>query len=148
MSTIVPRSPLQATILQLASYEHNCFDFAARFLVMSNKLGESPEAWAVAAAADRLIAALISYGRLISIGEEYFDVPCFDSFTPYFSLNWTRHGYSAFCSGCPNREWHCTESAFSSKCCRFRLANAAEHIATQSNKLIHQILTGGTSNVL
>ena len=140
MSVIVPRSSLQSIILQLASYEDDCIGFVSRLLLMSDKLGDSSKAWAVAAAADRLIAYLITYGRLISIGEEYFEKPCFDSFTPYFSINWAKHSYAVFCAGCPNREWHCTASAFSSKCCRFRLANAAEHIVAHSNRLIHQIL--------
>lgn len=139
MFVIVPKTNLQSTILQLASYEHDCYGFVSRLLFLSDKLGNSPEAWAVAAAAERLITALFSYGRLISIGEEYFS-PCCDRFTPYFSLKWTKHGYSTFCAGCPNREWHCTAPAFSSKCCRFRLAHAAEHVVTQSNRLIHQIL--------
>ena len=133
-------SALQSNILILANSEHDT-DNLPYFFIMRTQCPQDAQSLRIILAADRLVGYLFSYGReYISIGEKYYQ-SYVEDYPQYVIFNWKSREARVFCQGCPMQEWECTAQAFSSKCIRFRIAWAVEHIVAATNILLHSLAT-------
>lgn len=130
----MPQSLLR-TIHSLAKYEDQSTPPAPVFLEAWKSFTKAGKPSALTKAADKLIGALITYRQEISIGQRYFQ-PAFYSWTRRFvRFNWDASNQRMFCSGC-FRAKGCHVDRFSSKCPRFQIAWAIEHVTECTNRLI------------
>ena len=134
---------LLRTIHALAKYEHFKkykdeegieAPLLTEFLLVWNSLALSEKACNLVLAADKLIGYLLSYKEEVAIGERYFQ-PTFyrpQKIAVYFK--WDGRNRETFCAGCCPED--CLLSRFSSRCPRFRIAWAIEHVTACTNKLV------------
>lgn len=135
-------SALQSNIVQLASFEHDTSRLPYFVDLLDNR-ADTPKLWPLVLAADRLIGYLFTYGQeFISIGEKYFQ-PYPSECHPYISFNWRGYEKKSFCAGCQMKGWNCRAYPFGSSCSRFRIAWAVEHVLSDTNQLISNLLEGG-----
>ena len=133
-------SALQSNILTLANSEHDT-DSLPYFFIMLTQCPQDTQALRIILAADRLIGYLFIYGReFVSIGEKYYQ-SYVEDYPRYVIFNWRSQEARAFCQGCSMREWGCRAKPFSSRCTRFRIAWAVEHIVADTNMLLDSLVT-------
>ena len=137
-------SPLQSNILSLAQSEYDT-DRPLCFFEILSRCPKDTQILRIILAADSLIGYLFTYGaQFVSIGEQYF-TSYIEDYPRYVVFNWCRKKRAGFCDNCYLQEWSCNAQPFSSQCIRFRIAWAIEHIAADTNLLIHKLVEGGTS---